>query len=294
MKNLITKLAGDNATPAKKAAVIAALITAAALIVCGITLAVSAVVFSIQDRDAAPTDDTNTPAESGTAETEAASVVEYAAVSADELKAKLDSPVDGKTQEERTISGTKMYYGYNPKTIKLSPTARDAVHSMLVDFYTKSSSKVQSFVHDYKLENCDIPLIENVSTDGTVFKLSVFDDSSTTYENSTYAWLYTNAASYGFIYSENTFTYVGEAIAQYMKKSGVSSLDALASALSASGSIAVNATERGASKATAYQIYYLASDAEYKLPTNYEYTVTANGAVGYFVSVNLSKKASAN
>ena len=53
----------------------------------------------------------------------------------------------------------------------------------------------------------------------------------------------------------------------------------------------VQVTAPGATKATSYQVYYLAANAtELKVPTNYEYEVTANGTDGYFVIINMSKK----
>ena len=39
-----------------------------------------------------------------------------------------------------------------------------------------------------------------------------------------------------------------------------------------------------------YQMYYLAADAELKVPTNYEYTVIADGTNGYIITVDMSKK----
>ncbi len=297
MKKLINKLSGDDATPAKKAVVLAALITAAALVVCGITLAVSAVIFAINDRNSDIPFDEDTPADSGTPDPTPS--VTYTTVGENELRSELDSLSSGKSRADRTISGNKLYYAYkNPDDVRLANKVLAASHAMLTEFYTKSSSKLSAdkYEHDYTVaDKCSIPLIDSVSADGTRFKLVVYSDESTTHGNNTYSWIYTNAASYGFVCNKNEFTYVGVAIAQYMKKNNIATLDALAAALSAqSGNVGVNAKEVGASNATAYQIYYMASGGEYKLPSSHEYIIIKNGTAGYFVSVSLADKVTAN
>ncbi len=298
MKKLINKLSGDDAAPAKKAVVLAALITAAALVVCVLTLVVSTVIFAIKDRNSDIPFDENTPADSGVSDVTASVTVEYTTVTESELKSELDSLSSGKSRADRTISGNKLYYAYkNPNDVRLANKVLAASHAMLKDFYTKSSSKLSAdkYEHDYTASDCSIPLIDSVNADGTSFKLVVYSDESTTYDNTAYSWIYTNAASYGFVCNKNEFTYVGVAIAQYMKKNNIATLDALASALSVqSGNVGVNATEVGAGRATAYQIYYMASGGEYKLPSSYEYIIIKNGAAGYFVSVSLANKVTAN
>ena len=75
-----------------------------------------------------------------------------------------------------------------------------------------------------------------------------------------------------------------------MKNSKNATVDALVTSLNNGKPVSVKVTPVGESKATSYQIYYLAADGELKLPTNYEYEVVANGADGYFVIVNMAKK----
>ncbi len=280
MKNFINKLAGDNATPTKRAVVLAALITAAALVVCGITLAVSSVIFAIKDRNSDIPFDTDTPADSG--EPAPTVTLEYTTVTKDEMDGWLDKQVSGKTLADRTIEGNNIYYAYkNPSEIKLSSGALNAAHNMLVDFVKNNKALKTDKSNETE---CNVPLVGDVTNNGATFKLTIYSKENTSiYNNQTYSWLYTNAYKYGFVYSENTFTYVGPIAASYAKSNGSSALTALA----APASLTVNGVK--------YQVYYISANAaEYKLPTEYTNFEVFSLDGGYIVSVNLSKRISAN
>ena len=132
---------------------------------------------------------------------------------------------------------------------------------------------------------------------GTVVEIrkdaSSFSEAEPITNDKTYGWIFSNAYKYGFIYEDNSFTYVGVAAAKYL--SGKGTLDTLATKLEANNgkNVSVSATEIGATKASSYQIYYLSADAELKVPTNYKYTVMADGTNGYVITVDTSKKISA-
>ena len=107
-----------------------------------------------------------------------------------------------------------------------------------------------------------------------------------------YKWIYTNAYKYGFIYNEDTFTYVGLAAATYMKNKSVTSYDTFVSTLKANGdkNVAVSAINVETGKSATFQMYYIAAGAELKVPANYDYFAIGNSTDGYVVTVNMSKK----
>ncbi len=265
MKNLINTLAGGEkaATPAKKAVITAALITAAALFVCLVALAVSAAVFAIRDKDTPPDTDTD----AGTAET--AEPLVYYTASKDEMSSHLEAQVPGKTSAERAIGGDDMYYAYEHRnTVKLSSGTLDNSHNMLLDF-----AKAAALRTNIKADDCNIPLIADVTNGGASFALLTFGEDSTAGDG-TYSWIYENAYKYGFIYEGDTFTYVGAAAARYARENG--SLEALA----APAAMTVGGVK--------HQIYYIPADAEsFNLPTAYEFSVFSISG-GYVVTVNMS------
>ena len=300
MKKFIDAVAGDgkNVTPARKNTAYALIITAIAFALALIILIVSSVMFAVADKDngnSVNNDAADAGGDAGGAVI-SSSNLQYTTVSADELSAKVDKLVDFTERKDREIeAGTnKLYYAKSADVKSLSSGAMSALDSMLKDFYNANKDKINADIGaNSDNSECDIPLVIEANEAGTSFKLVVFGNDATTFNDTKYTWIYNNAYKYGFINSENTFTYVSAAISTQMKTKSVATLEALVKALGGkNASVSVPSTT-GAGKATTYQMYYLAKDAELKVPTNYEYSVIANGTDGYFVVIDMSKKVQA-
>lgn len=297
MNRIIEKITGKNASPAKRYTAYAALITAAVLIIALCVLIVSSIVFAVSDdgTDSIPSGDNVGGDNDSLGGAVSSSVVQYETVTADKLK-----PTTVSVQEKRSklsgLTDNDMYYGAY-KNVKLTSEAQKSLDSMLVAFYNAKKADLKT---NTKSSDCNIPCIKaDTSYDSFTFDIVIYTGEKTIYstdKNSVYSWIYTNASSYGFIYGgtdSNKFTYVGVAIAKYMTNNKITSLDKVADATSGKN-VSVQAVAVGATKATVYEIYYLASNAtELKVPTNYSYTVIANGTSGYFIVINKSEKISA-
>lgn len=300
MKKFVDAVAGDgkNVNPARKNTAYALIITAIAFALALIILIVSSVVFAVTGKDtgAAAGDVAADNADGGDGGAViSSSNLQYKTVTADELADELDGLVDFTAKKDREIeSGTnKLYYAQN-SVGKLSSGTMKALDSMLKDFYNANKDKLNPDIGaNSNNPDCDIPLAVEANKEGTSFKLVIFGNDKTTFNDTKYTWIYNNAYKYGFINSENTFTYVGAAISTQMKTKSVATLEALVKSLGGKNVAVSVAPASGTGKATTYQIYYLAKDAELKLPTNYEYSVIANGTDGYFVTVDMSKKVQA-
>lgn len=296
MNVIIEKITGKNASPAKRYTAYAALITAAVLFVALCVLVVSSIVFAVSDdgTDNVPSGDNIGGDNDSSGGVVSSSAVQYEAVTADKLK-----PNTVSVQEKRSkLSGSglgdnDMYYGAY-KNVKLASEAQTSLDSMLVAFYNAKKTELKT---NTKNSDCNIPCIKTSdSYDSFTFDIVIYTEEKTIYstdKSSIYAWIYSNASNYGFIYGSesNKFTYVGVAIAKYMTSNKITSLDKLAETLNGKNNVSVQAAVAGATKATTYQIYYLASNAaELKVPTNYGYSVIANGTSGYFIVINMSEK----
>ncbi len=293
MKKIINAVIGDpkTASPARKYAAYALLGTVAALVLALVILIVSSIAFNIADGNnagASQSGDGGADVEGGVANK--GTITYNTSISADDLDAMVDGLVDFTDKTDRTItSGTNdLYYAKN-KVDKLTKGCMNGAHAMFVDFYNNNKSALNPDVgSNSDNADCTIPLVVESTADGMSFKVVVFGNDANTYQNSTYKWLYDNAHLYGFITEENTFTYVGVAAANYIKKNekAVADYDAFINVLKnntkSNTSVTVN-------KVT-YQMYYLAADGELKVPTNYEYTVMADGTDGYIIIVDMSKK----
>ncbi len=285
MNKLINAIVGENAKPSKRYAVIAALATAAALIIAVVVLAVSSIIFAVTDSD-----DTVPPSGvDAEGDGVGATSIEYKTVT----KQELDGMVAENSlfyEEQRTIQEGHRYYAKKDSSVVLSESVMRAAHEMLVGFYNnnKSSLKTETGSSGNYSEECNIPMVENVSSDKKSFDLVVFNKDDQPMENAgIYKWIFENAYSYGFIYSGNTFTYVGIPAATYMK--GGITLDSFINEAK-DKTVPISAKALGTAKTTSYQLYYIAGDcAEIKLPSNYNYTVIANGS-GYIVAVDMSSK----
>ncbi len=286
MNKLINAIAGENAAPAKKYAVIAALATAAALIVAVVVLSVSSIVFAIKGgpEGEAPASDGGGDVGVGVGGGVSSSI-EYTSVSKDEIMGKVDgSLVD--VQENRTkLSDDKKYYdAYRGQ--KLTKGAQKAVDSMLIAYYTATEdNNIYIGAKGCGDEKYDSGNVVGISKSDAQSYLDATPINTT--DNK---WIFDNAYRYGFIYSGNTFTYVGVPAATYMK--GGVTLDTLVKNTQ-SKTVSVSAMAVGATKATSYQIYCITKDAtDIKLPSNYSYTVNAVDG-GYIVAVDMSTKKAA-
>ena len=294
MKKLINAVAGDgkNTSPARKYAAYAIIITAIAFVLALVILIVSSIAFAVTDgRNDTPVGDNASGDGDVGGGTLVSSTLQYEAITADKLEAKTDKLV--LLADKRTTSeNVALYYGIAPKSsLKLTESVAKATDLMLVDFYTENVKTLNVSTSDEK--KCDLPLVTDASDDGMSFSVERYEGNDVSIAgDSKYEWIFKNAYKYGFVCKDNTFTYVGAPISTYMKTKNIATVEAFIKALNGKN-VSVSVASIGESKATAYQVYYLAKDAELKAPSNYEYSVVANGADGYFIIVNMSKKVQA-
>lgn len=286
MNRIIKALAGQST--AKKYAAYAAFVTAILLAIALVVLAVTSIAFAIGDGDDEVIETGG--GDGGDVLNEKPSSLPYTVVS------EFDEAVMGgelvNAQDNRSeLSEGGLYYGAY-KAVALKADAQQAIDALLVNFYGVNS---KTLVTDIDADGCNLPLLKDASSDGLSVDVLVYHDDSTTYNVAAYKWIYDNAYKYGFIYNEDTFTYVGSAAATYMKNKSVTSYDTFISTLKANGdkNVAVSAYSVETGKTVTYQMYYIAADGELKAPTNYEYFVLGNATDGYVVTVNMSKKTAA-
>lgn len=285
MNKFISAVVGDgkNASPSKRYVIYAAIVTLIALVAALVVLGVSSIVFALTDtpddvlEEADGTGDgANTPVSTG---------LKYDTVTADELDEMMDGLVEIK--EKRTpMTGSDDVYYYAWGSDKLRENTQKALDSLLMAYY-KANSNTKVFVGGTEQTDNKSGIVVEIRKDA-----SSFSEAEPITNDKTYGWIFSNAHKYGFIYEDNSFTYVGVAAAKYM--GGKGTLETLVTKLENNGkNVSVTATEVGATKAASYQIYYLSTDAELKVPSEYEYTVLANGTNGYVITVNTSKKITA-
>lgn len=285
MSKIIDAVVGDGktATPAKKYVVYAGIVTFVALVAAIAVLVISSIVFAV--RGDAPEEPVGDQQQNTDNDTGVSTSIEYAATTADALKAKLDGTVEFKSISDRAIAqdNKNLYYAKKGE-VKLTAGASEALHKMMVDFYTANKASLKTNIDK---NDCNIPLVKDASADGIKFSIVDFSAEKSIAGVTTYTWIFNNAYKYGFIYDTNTFTYVGVAAANYHK---MGTLATLVNKLSAvSGTASVNALS-ASNKTTSYQLYYVSVAGELKVPTNYEYSVIANGNEGYVIVVDMSKK----
>ena len=178
---------------------------------------------------------------------------------------------------------TNQYYATATRDITLTYGAQKALDKMLVTFYNMNKVKI---VTDVSLSGCNIPTISNANSAGLSFTIQTFNDKSIV-GDATYAWIFTNAAKYGFVYSNDTFTYVGVVHATVMSKNGISGTDAYVAFLK-NGSVKVNATDGISGRTGNYTVYYAEGEEQFSVPTNYSYTAEAINN-GYIITVDMSR-----
>lgn len=275
---------GDKKSPVKKYTFYAAFVTAAFLVVVLAVLIISSIVFAVSDGGNSDIGGSN--ASSGGDGGGSVSTTQTVTVDEATLKGKV-STADTDIQKNRSKNGDdtkKYYYAMSGDTLKSD--AFTAMDAMLVEFFKQSQKPV--FVGGAKQISDKTGYVVEIRNDGDSFSAAkAISETDTTYK-----WIFDNAYKYGFVYNKNTFIYVGVAAATYMRNNSktVTSLDAFANTVKAKA-VSVSVMGIGATKATSYQIYYLAvGGGELKLPANYGYTVIPHGTSGYIVTVDTSSK----
>ena len=287
MKKIMDAIIGnpEKAGPARKYTAYALLGTVAVLALALVVFAASSIAFAVVDAKQAELPETN---ESDDGEVISSKAVTYGVISADELKTKTEyESVNVKEKRSQlTLSGVAqpIYYAVSGSGLKLYAPAQESVNKKLVDFYEANKSNKALVVDGSEAgKNCTMPMITNAS--GMTFDLKVCKDNSSLSQSNTYRWIYANAYKYGFAYNGDSFRYVGEQVAYYINARKLAGYDAFITALK-SNTANVSIT---VSKVT-YEMYYLAADAELKVPTNYAYEVVADGDDGYVIVINKSKR----
>lgn len=295
MNKIMNAVIGDpkTASPAKKYAAYALLGTAVAFLLALVILIGSSIAFAVADggsQDAAPSGDAS--GDIGGTTVSKAGAVTYETISADELDAKVNNTLVD-VQEKRTAmenaDGKKYYDAYRGH--KLTSDAQKAVDSMLIAYYGATQDN-NIFIG---AKGCGDELYDS----GLVVGIAKSDEAtylqSTPIDSTNHSWIFQNAYKYGFVQlstkdaeQAHVFRYVGVAAATYMKNNAknVANYEAFVNVLKTNTKVNTSVTVDKVS----YQMYYLAADAELKVPTNYEYTVIADGTNGYIVTVNMSKK----
>lgn len=255
---------GENATPLKKGVVYAALGTLIALILAIAVLVGSSIALNLSENaggvepDAGEVDGGNNggssvkPVEFTTLESIAA------------LKEKTDSTTVS-LQKNRTAmpeaeqtENVKRYY--DAWDNKVPADAQKAMDSLLVEYYKKN-----------KDNNIAVSSSDAITIAVTKSNASEPADC-TPITATTHSWIFTNAYSYGFIYTENKFQYVGKELATYLRTSNDLT------------PIKAKTADAAQSLSGGYYAYYVAADAtEIKVPKSLNYNVIADGADGYIV-----------
>ena len=282
MSKIIDAVVGDGktATPAKKYVVYAGIVTFVALVAAIAVLVVSSILFAVRDK--APEEPAGDQ-QQNTDNTNVSAAIEYANTTADVLKAKIDSATvnvrNSRTPMKNSQYESPIYYAVEKTDLTLAKDAQKQLDAMLVDFYDNNKINT-ALVPEGKNEgkDCTMPMVCN--SNGVTLVLKVCKNDASIVGDKNYDWIFKNAYKYGFIYDGNTFTYVGVAAATYQK---MGTLETLVAKLK-------SATENESVSGTKFQLYYVSAAGEIKVPTNYEYSVIANGTDGYVIVVDMSKK----
>lgn len=274
MKELFESFFGNKATKAKKITSFACVATALVLIVALVVLIVSSALLSARDKNKED-EKNNKP------------TIEYTTVEQIDANSIFSNGELVNVRDNRSeLNGeNNFYYATLGNEVKVCANVQKALDRMLVAFYNSNRDKI---VANTKDANCNIPLISDVSANGTAFVIKSYDDNITVSGNSTFAWLFTNAHKYGFIYSGNKFTHVGVVHATYMSRNSLADMSAYVSALK-NGPVTVSVTNAIDGTSGEFYVYHLASGAELSVPSNYKYVAMNDGNGGYIISVDMSK-----
>ena len=266
MKRILNMLAGgENATPLKKGVVYAALGTLIALILAIAVLVGSSIALNLSENaggvepDAGEVDGGNNGGSS-------AKPVEFTTLeSIAALKEKTDSTTVS-LQKNRTAmpeaeqtENVKRYYDAWEDN-EVSADAQKAMDSLLVEYYKKNKD------NNIAVSSSDAMTIAVTKSDARG------PEDCTPITAATHSWIFANAYSYGFIYTENKFQYVGKELATYLRTSNDLT------------PIKAKTADKAQSLSGGYYAYYVAADAtEIKVPKSLNYNVIADGADGYIV-----------
>ena len=265
MKKIINMLAGgEGATPLKKGVVYAALGTLAALILAIAILVVSSIALTLTD-NIGNEPDGGGEGDGGNGGGVTVKPVEFTALEdISALKDKADSSTVS-LQKNRTAmpeaeqtENVKRYY--DAWDNKVSADAQKAMDSLLLEYYKKNKD---NYIAVFSSDAMTIAVTKSDAKEPA---------DCTPITATTHSWIFTNAYSYGFIYSENKFQYVGKELATYLRTSND------LTAIKAKTADAAQGLSGG------YYAYYVAADAtEIKVPKSLNYNVIADGADGYIV-----------
>ena len=275
MKRLINMLAGgENATPLKKGVVYAALGTLVALILAIAILVGSSIALTIADNATTEPDNGEVGGDDGGATVKPVEFITLESISALEGKVnnKKVNVKDNRTKLVINDIPEAIYYAVSGGKIELLEPAQKKLDEMLVAFYKKNSTNTALVVDGSNAgANCTMPMVTD--PDGTVFTLVVCKTNEPINKNNNYQWIFEHACEYGFIYTENTFRYVGVPLAKYLRTSND------LTPIKAKTADGVQKLSDG------YSAYYVAADAtEIKLPKDVSFCeVIADGADGYIV-----------
>lgn len=181
-----------------------------------------------------------------------------------------------------------------------TPEAIEALNLMLADFYAAKSDDNVCITRAYTLSAKDT--VNALYSAATSFELSYYfeypGEVRGIYGVEKYEWIYANAHKYGFINVDNPsaeegegsgiFRYVGAPHATYMKTKRLT----LSSYLEQLKTATPEAPLLIKIGRVTYASYYLASDAEHLVPTDYKYTVSGNNADGYIITASINKTSS--
>ncbi len=209
----------------------------------------------------------------------------------------------------KNASEKNFYYVAETGKFVADAQAMEALNQMMLDFHkaTNNDSIYIMTACDSTMENQPAEYRMGTAFDFYYYKgessAEGFDPISSAHE--VYGWFYKNAYKYGFIarypnateengQSASVFRYVGVAHAKYITDSKLTLeayIELIKEKEAGSGLII------GGADGNRYEVYYVASEGdttEVMLPTSYEYTLGGDGATGFIVTVNRSKRVTNN
>lgn len=206
------------------------------------------------------------------------------------------------------VNGSNTYsVAFN--TYKLQVSALEALNQMMLKHYEVSdgdgSLRVTAAHRTYEEQaNSDAPQGFSEHHTGYCFTLRLSSPMGGYLEAD--HWIYENCHRYGFVVRypadkvdvtgvsgyEYCFRYVGVAHATYMKEHNLcleEYLGLLKSSYSSGTNLKIDAAD-----GNAYEVYYAPASAgeltQFRVPTNYAYTVSGDNDSGFIITVNLSDK----
>ena len=196
----------------------------------------------------------------------------------------------------KTDNNTNAYTVSNKTTTFATQETIDAFNKLVKDFYAKTKNDNIKVVKAYNPDAADTQ--DALFSAGTTLQLEYFvvdeagNASGSEVFSSTgdYAWVYNNAAKYGFVNvtvdgkASAIFRFVGieHATAMVSRKLSV---DAYIEWLKANTSPEAPLASKSGNRN--YAIYYIAANGNHVVPAKYEYTVSGNNTDGFIITVKL-------